>query len=238
MSGHSKWATTKHRKAAVDAKKSNLFTKLSRNISIAARNGGDPEMNFALRLAVDKARTASMPKDNIEKAIKRGTGELEGGALEEVMYEGFGANGIALLIEGITDNKNRTTPEIKAILTRHGGSLGAQNSVQWMFEHKGVLGINLEAVKDKDELALELIDFGAEDVVEEDGGITIYSSFSGFEKVKKAIEAKGLKLEYAELEWVAKDPIEADADVQEKIERLVEALEDQDDVNSVYTNLK
>lgn len=238
MSGHSKWATTKHKKAAADAKRSNLFTKLSKNITIAARNGGDPEMNFSLRMAVDKAKAASMPKDNIEKAIKRGTGELEGGSLEEVTYEGYGPSGVALLIEGITDNKNRTTPEVKAILSKSGGSLGAQNSVQWMFEHKGVLGVELTQVQDKDELTLELIDEGADDVAEEDGSLTVYCSFASFEKIKKVLESKKIELSYAEVEWIAKDPVEAESDVQEKIDKIVDALEDHDDVNAVFTNLK
>ena len=222
----------------MDLLRSNLFTKLSRNITIAARNGGDPEMNFSLRMAIDKAKASSMPKDNIEKAIKRGTGELEGGALEEVMYEGYGQGGVALLIEGVTDNKNRTTPDIKALLSKNGGSLGAQNSVQWMFEHKGVIGIQPEQIKDKEDLMLELIDFGAEDVVEDDDGLTVYVSFANFEKVKKAIEQKEINLAYAEVEWVAKDAVDVDTSIQEKIEKIVEVLEDYDDVNAVYTNLK
>jgi len=238
MSGHSKWASIKHKKGAADAKRANLFTKLSKNITVAARNGGDPDMNFSLRMAVDKARALSMPKDNIERSIKKGTGELTGEVLEEVIYEGYGPGGVALLIEGITDNKNRTTPEVKAILTKSKGSLGAQNSVKWMFEHKGVIGIELSEVKDKDELSLELIDVGADDVVEEDNGLTIYSDFLNFEKVKKELEKKNIKLEYAEVEWVAKDEVDVDEVMQERIDKIVEALEEHDDVNGVFTNLK
>jgi YebC/PmpR family DNA-binding regulatory protein len=238
MSGHSKWATTKHRKAAVDAKRSNLFTKISKLISIAARNGSDPEMNFSLRLAMDKARQANMPKDNIEKAVKRGAGELGGAALEEVMYEGYGPSGIPLLIEGVTDNKNRTTPEVKAILTKNGGSLGAQNSVKWMFGHKGVIRIELAADQDTDELMLEIIDLGADDVLEEEGGLTVYAGFKNFEKVKKDLETKQLKIDCAEMEWVAKDRQNMDESVQDKVARIIDLLEEHDDVNSVYTNLK
>jgi len=238
MSGHSKWATTKNKKAAADAKRSSSFTKLSKNISIAARNGGDPEMNFSLRLAIDKAKAGNMPKDNIEKAIKRGTGELDGATLEEVMYEGYGPSGIAVLIEGVTDNKNRTTPEIRSILTKSGGSLGSLNAVQWMFEHKGIIRIKGDHVVDKDKFLLESIELGAEDVAEEDDGYTIRCSFADFEKVKRGVETLGLTPDYAEIEWVAKDLIEASPEVAESVQSLVETLEAHDDVNAVYTNLK
>jgi len=237
MSGHSKWETTRRRKGAVDAKKASAFTKLSHNISIAARKGGDPEMNFSLFTAIEKAKGANMPKDNIEKAIKRGTGELEGAIIEEVLYEGFGPGGVALLIEGITDKKNRTTPEVKMILSKHGGSLGAQNSVQWMFERKGVIHLQPEQVLNKDEMTLALLDFGADDVAEEDGGLTVYCSFANFEKVKKQLEQKGIKPEYAEIEWVAKDKQAVSDEVREKVDNLIELLEEHDDVNSVYANI-
>jgi len=238
MSGHSKWATTKNKKAAIDAKKSSSFTKLSKNISIAARRGGDPDMNFALRLAIDKAKAGNMPKDNIEKAIKRGTGELDGVTLEEVMYEGYGPSGIAVLIEGITDNKNRTTPEIRSILTKAGGSLGAQNAVLWMFENKGIVRIKGTDVLDKDSFMLSAIELGAEDVIEEDGGFTVKTVFADFEKVKRGLESLGLIPEYAETEWLAKDLVETSQEVQERVQNLVETLEAHDDVNAVYTNIK
>lgn len=237
MSGHSKWAKIHRQKGAADAKRANLFTKLSKNITLAARNGGDPEMNFALRLAVDKAKAASMPKDNIEKAIKRGTGELDGGALEEVMYEAYGPGGLPLLIEGVTDNKNRTTPEVKAILTKNGGSLGAQNSVKWMFEHKGVIFINNQEIEDKDDFIMQMIDAGAEDVREEDDGLTIYTGYEDFEKVKKVIDEKNIGFEYAEMDWILKDEQEVEKDAAEKLEKIIELLEDHDDVNSVYSVL-
>lgn len=238
MSGHSKWASIKNKKASADSKRSNLFTKLSKNITMAARNGGDPAMNFSLRLAIDKAKASSMPKDNIEKSVKRGTGELEGGALEEVMYEAYGPSGFPLLIEGITDNKNRTTPEVKAILTKNGGSLGAQNSVQWMFEHKGVIHLGTDQIGDKDDMTLELIDMGADDVQEDDGGLTLYCEFKEFEKIKKSLDDKKIEPEYAEVEWVAKDKQEVSEVIQEKVDRIVDLLEDHDDVNDVYSNLK
>ncbi len=237
MSGHSKWATTKRRKDAVDSKRANAFTKLSHNISIAAKRGGDPEMNFSLFTAIEKAKSVNMPKDNIEKAVKRGTGELGGAIIEEVLYEGFGPGGIAILVEGVTDNKNRTTPEVRAILSKYGGSLGAQNSVKWMFEHKGVIHLQGDQIKDKDELILELIDSGADDVMEEDGGLTIYSGFANFEKIKKQLEQKSLKLAYAEMEWVAKEKQSASDEISEKIQNIVEILEEQDDINSVYVNV-
>lgn len=238
MSGHSKWATTKNKKEAADAKRSSSFTKLSKNISLAARRGGDPDINFSLRLAIDKARAGNMPKDNIERAIKRGTGELDGIVLEETMYEGYGPSGIAILVEAVSDNKNRTTPEIRSILTRVGGSLGAQNAVQWMFEHKGIIRVKNDQVAEKDKFLLEAIDLGAEDVIEEDDGYTIRCLFSDFEKVKRGLESLGLNVDYAEVEWVAKDLVETTAEVSENVQTLVETLEAHDDVNAVYTNLK
>src|SRR6056297_1644948 len=237
MSGHSKWHKIHRQKGAADAKRGNIFTKLAKNIAIAARNGADPEMNYSLRMAIDKAKSANMPKDKIEKAVKRGSGQLEGEQLESVIYEAYGPNGIPLLIEGVTDNKNRTTPEIKAILSKNGGPLGAQNSVKWMFEHKGVIRLSFDDIENKDELILELIDQGAEDVKEEDGGLTVITSFENFEKVKKYLEEKNLKTDYAEIEWLAKEKQTVDEEVLEKIDKIVDRLEEHDDVNNVYTNL-
>jgi len=237
MSGHSKWATTHRAKELADAKRGNIFTKLSRNISIAARKGGDPEMNFALFTAIEKAKAANMPKDNIEKAIKRGTGELEGATIEEVVYEGYGPGGIALLIIGTTDNKNRTTSEVKMHLTKHGGTFGAQNSVQWMFAQKGVIRLDAADAKDKDALMMELIDAGAQDVVDEEGGLTVYTAFAEFEKVKEWLDGKGIKPSYAEMEWIAKDKVPADDETRSKVESLIEVLEAHDDVNAVFCNI-
>ncbi|MFH0780289.1 MAG: YebC/PmpR family DNA-binding transcriptional regulator [Parcubacteria group bacterium] len=245
MSGHSKWATTKHHKALVDAKKANVFGKLSKNIMIAARAGADPEMNFSLRLAVDKAKEASMPREKIDHAIAKGSGAGGGVIVEPVLYEGFGPSGIPVLIDGATDNRNRTTGDVKAILSKNGGTLGAQNSVKWMFEYKGVIHLIEEQVRglkkakedNQDDVILELIDIGCDDVVEEDGGLTLYCKFENFEKIKKELEKKGLKLEYAEMEWVAKNKQAVEDVVREQIDALIEELEDHDDVNNVYSNL-
>jgi YebC/PmpR family DNA-binding regulatory protein len=237
MSGHSKWANIARRKGAQDAKKANIFTKLARNITVAAQKGPDPDMNFSLRLAIDKARAASMPKDNIERAIAKATGGGDGAALEPMLYEVFGPAGVAIIIEATTDNKNRTTGEIKAILNKHGGSLAAPNAVKWMFRHAGVIRLTAAGI-DKDAVTLELLEIGADDVIEEDGGLTVYSSFEDFEKVKKFAEEKALPVEYAEIEWVAKDSVVKDEETAAQIEKLSGLLEDNDDVNGVYTNLK
>jgi YebC/PmpR family DNA-binding regulatory protein len=238
MSGHSKWATTKHKKDAIDKKRSASFAKLSKNIILAAKKGGDPNMNFSLRLAVDKAKSLSMPKENIDRAIKRGTGELAGAVMEEMLYEGYGPHGVAMLIECVTDNKNRTTPDVRAMLTKKGGSIGSLNSVKWMFVHKGVIHLSNDQLTDKkDELILDLLDNGAEDVVEE-SGITIFATFENFEKVKKFLEEKKIIPEYAEVEWVAKDQVEIDDEAREKVLSLIDLLEENEDVNAVYSNLK
>jgi YebC/PmpR family DNA-binding regulatory protein len=238
MSGHSKWANIAKRKGAQDAKKANIFTKLARNIIIAAQKGSDPDMNFSLRLAIDKARAASMPKDNIDRAIAKATGGGDGAALESMLYEIFGPAGVAMIVEATTDNKNRTTGEIKAILNKHGGTLAAPNAVKWMFRHLGVIRLALAQVQDKDAFTMDLLDAGADDAVEEDGGFTVYSSFENFEKVKKFIEDKKFTIDYAEVEWVAKDTVEKDEEIAAQIEKLSGLLDDHDDVSGVYTNLK
>ncbi|MBT4722888.1 YebC/PmpR family DNA-binding transcriptional regulator [Candidatus Falkowbacteria bacterium] len=235
MSGHSKWDKIHRQKGVADAKRGSLFTKHSKNITIAAKNGGDPTMNFSLRLAVEKAKLDNMPKDNIEKAIKKGTGEIEGVNYEDVMYEGYAPGGVPILIVGITDNKNRTTPEVKAILSKNGGSLGAQNSVAWMFEHKGV--IHIANADEQDELMLELLDAGAEDVLEEDG-LTVYTTFENFEKVKKFLETKKIETDYSEIDWVAKDKQDVDESRADSVQKIIDALEDHDDINNVYSNVE
>lgn len=236
MSGHSKWATTHKKKELADAKKSGIFTKLARNISVAARSGSDPEMNFSLRLAIDRAKAVSMPKENIERAIKRGAGELDGVVLEEIIYEGFAPHSVALLIEVVTDNRNRTMGELREILSKAGGALGSQNSVKWMFEHKGVIHISAFS-GNKDDLILEFIELGADDVVDEDG-LTLYCSYENFEKIKKQLESKGLKVEYAAIEWIAKEKINLSETDKAKVEALIEQVEEHDDVSSVYSNLE
>jgi YebC/PmpR family DNA-binding regulatory protein len=237
MSGHSKWAKIQGSKGVADAKRAGLFTKAVRNIIIAAKEGPDPEMNFKLRLAIDKAKEVNMPKDNIERAIAKGSGTGGGAEIKEVVYEGYGPNGVAILIEAATDNSNRTLSEIKHIFSVAGGSLGAAGAVKWMFEHKGVLRLPADKITgDKDEFMLSVIDLGAEDVKEEDGGLTIFTSFENFPKVKKALEAKGLTFEYAQADWVAKDVTSVDNETKEKLTKLAEQLDNQDDVSNFYMN--
>ncbi len=238
MSGHSKWAQIKRKKGVADVKKGAIFTRLGREIAIAAREGGgDPNANFALRLAVDKARTNNMPKENIERAIKRGTGELaEGGQLEDVMYEGYGPGGAALLVQVLTDNRNRAAADIRHIFTRGGGNLASANAVAWMFEKKGVLTLEADG-KDPDELALELIDAGAEDVKVDGKDIEAYTSPDHLRGLRDALDKRKIPIASAELAWIAKNPAEVDVDHAVQTLKLMEALEEHDDVQKVFTNL-
>ncbi len=241
MSGHSKWATTKRRKFAVDAKRSAAFTKLANNITIAARSGSDPIMNFKLRMAIDKARSFNVPRENIDRAIKKGAGELEGAQIKEEIYEGFGPSGIALIIEAITDNTNRTVSAIKHTLQDHGGSLGGPNSVMWQFERKGVvrLTINdkLQTTDDKEKLELKLIDLGVDDLIIDDEGITVYTKIENLQKIKETLEKDNLTVESAQLEFVPKETVKiTDSEIVKKVEALFEALDDLDDVSEHYTN--
>ncbi|MFH0856279.1 MAG: YebC/PmpR family DNA-binding transcriptional regulator [bacterium] len=243
MSGHSKWATIHKQKSVLDAKRGAVFTKLARNITLAAREkGGDPEMNPSLRAAIDKAKELNMPKDNIERAIKKGTGELEGARLEEIIYEGFGPAGAALIIKCLTDNKNRTASNIRHILTKYGGRMGEPNSVAWMFSEFGVIRIDAEELGahklDRDEFELALIDKGAEDFKTEDGEIIILSDVKNLSGVKEAVEKIGIKIDSSEVEQVAKNEVEVKGDEKEKIEKLLEALDDDEDVQIVYVNVK
>ncbi len=245
MSGHSKWAQIKRQKSVADQKRGNLFTKLARNITVAAREGGgDPETNFKLRVAIDQAKAANMPKDNIERAIKRGTGELKGEAIEEIIYEGFGPANSAFIIEALTDNKNRAVAEIRHIFSKHGGSLGGQNSVMWQFERKGVIRIgNWESVIrnlgfEADELELKLIELGADDIQEEEGDLVIYTKVEDFQKVKEALDKEGIKTDYASLEYIAKETKKiSDPQEKEQLQKFFSALEECDDVNEFYTNV-
>lgn len=240
MSGHSKWAKLKHFKGALDAKKSAIFTKLGHAITIAARQGGkDMETNFKLRLAIERAKKANLPKDNIERAIKRGTGELAGEQIEEVIYEAFGPNGTTILIEALTDNKNRTVSSLRRIFNKYGGNLGGQNSVLWMFEKKGVIRILKEEIKGSPEdLELKMIDFGAEDIKNEEEGLVIYIKLEDLERIKKHIEDNTISIESAEIEWFAKDPIKVDESTQSKIDNIFVELDEDQDINSYYTNIE
>ncbi|MCA1553063.1 MAG: YebC/PmpR family DNA-binding transcriptional regulator [Chloroflexi bacterium] len=237
MSGHSKWATIKRKKGAADTKRGQVFTKIGRELTMAARaGGGDPDGNISLRLIVAKARANNMPKENIERAIKRGTGELEGATLEEAMYEAYGPHGSALMIKALTDNRNRTVAELRATLSRHGGRMAEAGSVAWMFDHKGVIAVEAKG-KDPDELALEMIDLGADDVKVEDGTLEVYTVPADLHKVQQALEHKKIAYESAELEMVPKTPLElAPAEAAATV-KLVEILEEIDDVQQVYTNV-
>ncbi len=236
MSGHSKWATTKHQKAVTDARRSSLFTKISNLISVAARTGGDPTMNFQLRLAIDKARAANMPKDKIERAIKRGTGELGGTQIEEVLYEAYGPSGIAILIESLTDNRNRASSEIKAVLNKHGGKQAGSGSVAYLFERKGEIKISSQG-KTNDEIELIIIDSGAEDYQKAGNDYLIYSKPEELAAVRDALAAAGLTCESAELVWQPKTTTALSETDEAKAIKLLEALDELDDVTNVSSNL-
>ncbi len=236
MSGHSKWSTIKRKKAALDAKKGKLFTKLIKEITIAARQGGgDPEANPRLRLAIDNAKSANMPADNIERAIKKATGELEGVSYSEVKYEGYGPGGVAILIESMTDNKNRTVAEVRHLLSKHGGSLGENGSVAWMFDRKGIITLPAQG-KTEDEIMEIVLEAGAEDLQAEDDFFEVTTSLETFEDVRKALIDAGVQIENASLQWVAKNTVEVSGETAEKLEKLIDSLEDNDDVQNVYTN--
>lgn len=237
MSGHSKWATIKHKKAATDARRGKMFTKVLREITVAAKiGGGDPKANPRLRSAVLEARSNSVPNDNIDRAIKKGTGELEGEAYEEVLYEGYGPGGIAVLVEGLTDNKNRTAPEIRHMFTKYGGSLGASGCVGWMFNRRGYFAIDRTAMDEEKfmEVALEL---GADDVATEGDQYEIYTAPEEFLRVQEELEARGVPLAAKELAMIAANTVELPADRANPVLRLLEALEDHDDVQHVWANL-
>lgn len=231
MSGHSKWSTIKRAKEAKDAKRSNAFTKLSKIISVAARDGADPEMNFKLRMAIDKARAGNMPKDNIEKAIKRGSGELDGAQIESLIYEAYGPGGVAMIIEVLTDNKNRTVSDIKHILSKHNGNLGASGSVMWMFEPKGEIILNKENINEEEEL--KLIEAGAEDIVTEEE-IKVICVIDNLESVKNKIDKQGFDIKSSDMIYVAKDKVTPEN--ADKVLKLFDALDDNDDVNNIYAN--
>ena len=236
MSGHSKWATIKRAKAVTDAKKGKAFTKVAKNITVAVQTGGgaDPDFNFQLRMAIDKAKEVGMPKDNIDRAIKRGSGEGKE-AIKAVSYEGYGPAGSALIVEAVTDNSNRTLQAVRNIFAKHGGRLGEQGSVAWMFEAKGE--ILLDKQPGLDNLILELIDFGVEDVKETADGLEVYTLPLDLEKVKKFIEAKDLKVLSSESMMRPQQAVEVSEADAEKVQTLIDALDEDDDVVAVHTNL-
>jgi YebC/PmpR family DNA-binding regulatory protein len=237
MSGHSKWATIKHKKAATDARRGKLFTKLLREITVSARmGGGDPKGNPRLRSAVLEARSNSMPNDNIDRAIKKGTGELEGGSYEEVVYEGYGPGGVAMLVELLTDNRNRTASEIRHLFTRHGGNLGENGCVAWMFNRRGYFAIERGEMDEEKfmELAVEL---GADDIAIEDDHYEIFTSPEDFNGVQEALEKRGVPVAVKELAMIPSTTMELSSDRAPQVLRLMEALEDHDDVQHVWANL-
>ena len=236
MSGHSKWATTKRKKAAIDAKRGKMFTKLIKEITIAAREGGgDPVGNPRLRLAVDNAKAANMPQDNIERAIKKATGELEGATYVELTYEGYGPAGVAVIVEVATDNKNRTVAEVRHLFSRSGGSMGENGSVAWMFDKKGVITLPKQD-KTEDEIMEIILEAGAEDLQPEEEVFVIQTPIESFETVRKALSEKNLTVENASLQWIAKNYIGVSGEDAEKVIKLLESLEDSDDVQNVYSN--
>lgn len=235
MSGHSKWSSIKHQKASSDAKRSNLFTKLANAISVAARASGDPTMNFQLRLACDKARSANMPKDGIERAIKRGTRELGGQKIENIVYEAYGPNGVAILIEAATDNKNRALSAVKAVISRFGGKLAGEGAVSYLFERKGL--IKATASQDVDEAELKIIDSGADDYESSDGTYLIYTKPEETRSVREKLETAGLAVQSAELTYEPQNLVTIPDNEAEKVINLLKALDDLDDVTSVSSNL-
>lgn len=236
MSGHSKWATIKHKKGKEDAKRGKLFGKLSRAIMVAARNGSNPDMNAALANAIAKAKSYSMPADNIERAIKKGAGELGGAAYEELTYEGFGPAGVAIMVDIMTDNRNRTASDVRHIFAKYGGNMGAAGSVAWMFDRKGIIAINKSHPIGEDELFALAVEAGAEDMTSEDDQWQITTEPTELNHVKTVIEKHGIPVALSEIALIPKNPVELNKDEAAKVLRLVDALEDNDDVQDVYSN--
>ena len=235
MAGHSKWKQIKHKKAITDNKRGQHFTKLVREITVAAKNGGDPGMNPRLRLAIDTAKAASMPAENIERAIKKGTGELEGVDYQEIAYEGYGPGGVALYIETMTDNPNRTVAEIRHAMSRNNGSMGTSGSVAWQFERKGQIYVNGERY-DEESTLMAAVDAGAEDLRRDGDVFVISTEMTEFAAVQDGLQAAGIKFEEAELAMVAKNTVAVDGEDAQKLLKLLDVLDDLDDVQKVYSN--
>lgn len=235
MAGHSKWAKIHRGKAVEDAKRGAIFTKLGNAIAVAAKNGADPEMNFALRLAIDKAKSANMPGVNIQRSIDRGSGKLGGEQIQEVMYEGYGPGGVAILVECATDNINRTYPDVRVAFSKHGGSLAEKGAVAFQFDRQGIIRV----AGGGDDLLMAALDAGALDVVDEDGESAIYTNPKELAKVRDSLKETGFEVLEAELTFVPKDTVEiSDKETASKIIRLMEALDDLDDVSDTHTNFE
>lgn len=233
MSGHSKWSTIKRQKGAKDVARGAVFTKLANNIAIAARSGADPDMNFSLRLAIDKAKGANMPMANIQRAIDRGSGKLGGEQIQEVMYEGYGPGGVAILVETATDNINRTYPEVRLAFSKHGGNIAEKGAVAFQFERKGMIRVKGTG----DDLMLQALDAGAEDMQEEGDESVVYTAPTDLAKVRDALNASGIEIIEAELTFVPTNTVEVtDKDTAGKIMRLMDALDELDDVTNTHVN--
>ena len=240
MSGHSHYSKIKHKKSITDAKRGQVFSKMARVIAIATREGGaDPETNSKLRLTIEQAKAINLPKDNIERAIKKGAGETGEARLEEVLFEAYGPGGIAIIIEGITDNKNRALGEIKKILNEYNGKLAGEGSVKWLFERKGVIIIEIEnqTPELKEELELMAIESGAEDVLWSNGFLEIHTKVNDLESIKNDLEKQGQKIESVSLAWIAKEEIEIEKKQRQACEKLFESLDESDTVQEIYYNI-
>ena len=236
MSGHSKWSTIKRKKGVADAKRGKMFTKLIKEITISAREGGgDPGANPRLRLAIDNAKAANMPADNIDRAIKKATGELEGVTYHELMYEGYGPGGVAMLIEVATDNKNRSVAEVRHLFSKYNGSMGENGSVAWMFDRKGIITLPIQN-KTEDEIMDIVLEAGAEDIQTEEDYFEVQTDLESFEPVRKALVAADMQIENASLQWIAKNTINVSGDDAEKVMKIIEAMDDSEDVQNVYSN--
>ena len=241
MSGHSHWSKVKHKKGAADAERGKIFSKISRLISVAARKGGDPEMNSQLRLAIEKAKEVNMPSDNIERAIKRGTGETGEGELQEIVFEAYGPGNIAMIIEGITDNRNRSLAEIKQILGQYNGKLVGEGSVRWLFEQKGVISVDIEEqteeLKDKETMELKSIDAGALDVFWRENILEIHTEPKDLHELEEKLEKEGIKVESSSLDWVPKEEVSVSDKDKESAEKLFTSLDENDSVQEIYSNI-
>lgn len=236
MAGHSKWDNIKHKKAKEDARRGKVFTKMTRLIAVAAREGGpDVDTNFRLRLAVEKARSYNVPNDTIERAIKRGAGELGGTSYEEFVYEGYGPGGVAVLMQIMTDNRNRTAADVRHIFSKHGGNLGESGCVAWMFEKKGVINVENAGV-DEEELMIAALEAGGDDVVTDDDAYTIYTAPESFESVRSSLEAAGYAVSSAEISMQPKNTVAVEGNDAKRLLQLLETLEDHDDVQDVQAN--
>ena len=235
MAGHSKWKNIQHRKGRQDLKRGKMFTKVTKEIILAAKGGGDPDMNARLRAAIEAAKAVNLPKDKIDTAIKKGTGELASEALEEIMYEGYGPGGVAVLVEAVTDNRNRTVAEVRHILSKNGGSMGAAGCVAWMFDKKGVFTFD-KAAYNEEQLLEAGLEAGVEDVVDEDESWQVQCAVEDFHNVRAAFEAAGIVFQSAELNRIPQNTVAVDADTGRKMLKLYDALDDNDDVQNVYAN--